>query len=166
MFTFEQLVFALALASGLGSGLVAGVFFAFSAFVMKALARLPASEGTAAMQSINITVLNPWFLGAFLGTAALCLIAVVVSVFRWQAPNAVFLLGGGTAYLVGTFAVTIVFNVPRNNALALVSSGDPDSDSRWNEYVSTWTAWNHVRTVAAFIAAACFSFAIWNGVSS
>jgi uncharacterized membrane protein len=37
---------------------------------MSALARLQPSQGIAAMQSINITVINPWFMAAFLGTAA------------------------------------------------------------------------------------------------
>ena len=41
------------LATTLGCGLNAGVFFAFSTFVMPALKRLPAAQGIAAMQSIN-----------------------------------------------------------------------------------------------------------------
>ena len=35
-----------------GSALIAGVFFAFSTFVITALSRLPAEQGVAAMQSI------------------------------------------------------------------------------------------------------------------
>jgi uncharacterized membrane protein len=34
---------------------------------MKALARLPSAEAIAAMQSINITILNPVFLTVFFG---------------------------------------------------------------------------------------------------
>jgi len=49
----QNLIFILTLVSALGCGLIAGVFFAFSAFVMKALARLPPAQGIAAMQSIN-----------------------------------------------------------------------------------------------------------------
>ncbi|WP_010496926.1 hypothetical protein [Paenibacillus elgii] len=56
-----NLLFGLTYASALGSGLIAGLFFAFSTFVMSALARLPAEQGIAAMQSINVTVLNPLF---------------------------------------------------------------------------------------------------------
>ena len=41
-------------AAVLGCGLVAGIFFAFSTFVMRALGRRPAGEGIAAMQAINI----------------------------------------------------------------------------------------------------------------
>ena len=49
----------------LGSGLVAGIFFAFSSFVMRALGRLPYQQGSAAMKAINVTVINPLFFLAF-----------------------------------------------------------------------------------------------------
>lgn len=68
----DHLHFGLTLAAALGSGLIAGAFFAFSTFVMKALSRLPAREGIAALRSIDVVVLNAWFLGVFLGTAVLC----------------------------------------------------------------------------------------------
>ncbi|HLL90834.1 MAG TPA: hypothetical protein VK324_16150 [Tepidisphaeraceae bacterium] len=66
----DRLEFPMTLAAALGSGLMAGVFFAFSAFVMRALGRLPAGEAVAAMRAINVAVINPLFLGVFLGTAA------------------------------------------------------------------------------------------------
>ena len=43
----------LALLLCVAAGTVGGVFFAFSTFVMKALARLPHAQAIAAMQSIN-----------------------------------------------------------------------------------------------------------------
>ena len=92
MLTADKLLVALTLVSALGCGLVAGVFFAFSAFVMKALSRLSPRYGIVAMQSINVAVLNPWFLGTFLGTAAACLVALVLSLARWQEPGAAYLL--------------------------------------------------------------------------
>src|SRR4029077_7374945 len=104
----DQLLVALTLVAALGCGLVAGVFFAFSTFVMKALARLPSDAGIAAMQSINVVVLNPWFMTAFLGTAAACLLTVIAALLRWHAPGAVYLFAGGALYLVGTLLVTIV----------------------------------------------------------
>jgi uncharacterized membrane protein len=156
----ERLVVALVLIAALGSGVVAGVFFAFSAFIMKALARLPPNQGIAAMQSINVVVLNAWFLGLFMGTAAISLIAVVYSLFQWDSTQAVYLLVGGTLYLIGTFLVTVLFNVPRNQALAASASDNPQTTQLWSEYVVTWTAWNHVRTLAALAAAAAFSLAL------
>ena len=96
----------------LGSALVGGIFFTFSSFVMKALSRLPAAEGIAAMQSINVVVLNPSFLGAFIGTAILSLAAVAIAVVGWGCPPAPFFIGGAIFYLVGTFLVTALGNVP------------------------------------------------------
>ena len=160
MATVDQLLFALTLFAALGCGLVAGIFFAFSTFVMKALARLSSGEGIAAMQSINVAVLNPWFMGAFFGTAAACVLALVSSLIRWHEPGAVYLFVGSVLYLVGSLLVTIVFNVPRNQSLASVAPADPDGASLWAGYVTSWTAWNHVRTVASFAAAASFSVAL------
>ena len=152
--------FALTLVAALGCGLVAGAFFAFSTFVMKALSRLPAREGIAAMQSINVVVLNPWFMTALFGTAAACVVALIFSLLRWNEARAVFLLAGAVLYLVGTVLVTIVFNVPRNEALAGIAPTDPNGATLWAAYVAGWTTWNHVRTAAALAAAASFSIAL------
>lgn len=160
MATVDKLLFALTLFAALGCGLIAGVFFAFSAFVMKALGRLPSAEGIAAMQSINIAVINPVFLTAFLGTAAACVLAIISSLLRWHDPNAVYLLVGGVLYLAGSFLVTIAFNIPKNDALASLAPADPDSANHWAGYLTSWTAWNHVRAVAALAAAASFIIAL------
>ena len=156
----DQFLFALTLLAALGCGLIAGVFFAFSSFVMKALARLPASAGIAAMHSINIVVLRSLFMAVFLGTAAVCVLASIYSLFRWQEPGVVYMLVGSALYLVGSFLVTIVFNVPRNEALAKLAPTDPNSANYWSGYVVSWTSWNHVRTVAALAAAVSFTIAI------
>ena len=160
MAAMDQVLFALTLLAALGCGLIAGVFFAFSSFVMKALARLPASAGIAVMQSINIIVLRSLFMAIFLGTAAVCVLASIYSLFRLQEPGVAYLLVGSVLYLVGSFLVTIVFNVPRNEALAKLAPTDPDSANFWPGYVVSWTSWNHVRTVAALAAAASFSIAL------
>ncbi|HEX4572527.1 MAG TPA: hypothetical protein VH184_18985, partial [Dongiaceae bacterium] len=70
----DRLLFALAFLSALGSGLMAGLFFAFSAFVMAALGRIVPAAGIAAMQSINVTILNPLFFSVFFGTVATSLL--------------------------------------------------------------------------------------------
>lgn len=156
----EQGLFILTLIAALGSGLIAGVFFAFSSFVMKALAQLPAADGIAAMQSINVVVLNRWFLGVFLGTAVLSVLAAAAAVLMWQRSDAVLMLAGGVLYLAGCFFVTIAFNVPRNEVLAKLSSENPGSAEVWSRYVLEWTWWNHVRTVGSLAAAVFFSLAL------
>jgi uncharacterized membrane protein/ketosteroid isomerase-like protein len=149
-------IYFLTLVAALGSGLVAGIFFAFSNFVMKALARVPPAQGTAAMQSINVIVLNKWFFAVFFGTAVCCLALAVTSFVRWQKPGAGYLLVGSLLYLIGTILVTITCNVPLNDALAAVDPSSADAAPIWTNYLKNWTGWNHVRTIAAVAAAASF----------
>ena len=156
----DDLLFALTFVSALGSGRVAGIFYAFSTFVMKALARVPSAQGIAAMQSINVVVINRWFMGAFFGTALGCAALVVFSLFRWDEPTAVYLLVGSLLYLVGSIGVTMVFNVPRNNALAAVDPASASGARVWASYVTSWTAWNHVRTAAPLAAAVLLIIAL------
>ena len=150
----DRWIFALKLVAVLGCGLMAGVFFAFSVFVMGALARLPASQGVAAMQSINITVINPVFMLVFMGTALACLVLGIGAALRLQSPGAWWLLAGSALYLVGTFGVTVAFNVPLNDALAGAKPNTAEAARLWTSYLSTWTMWNHVRTLAALAATA------------
>lgn len=147
-------------AAAIGSGLVAGVFFAFSTFVMSALKRMQPSHGIAAMQFINITVINPWFMTAFLGTAAACLFITVSLLFKWHQPSAAYLFVGSLLYLVGTFGVTMVCNVPLNDALAIAQPDSAEGASLWARYVTDWTLWNHVRTLAALAAAVLLTIAL------
>jgi uncharacterized membrane protein len=156
-------LFALTLGTALGCGTIAGVFFAFSAFVMKALHRLPVVQGIAAMQSINVVAITPAFMAALFGTATGCVAAVVAALLTWGEPWTAYLLAGGALYLVGTIGVTMAFNVPRNNALADLTPEDAEAESQWNRYVAEWTAWNHVRAAAALGAAVAFGTALQVG---
>ena len=72
------------LLAALGCALMAGLFFAFSVSVMRGLARVPAAAGIAAMQAINIVILNPVFGLVFFGTTAVCLIVTLAAVVQWQ----------------------------------------------------------------------------------
>ncbi len=118
MMTDETWRLGLTLVAALGCGLVGGVFFGFSTFVMRALGRLPAADGLAAMQTLNVAAITPLFMGAFLGTGVVCALAVVSAASSWGEPGAAQRLIGGLLYLVGSFGVTMAFNVPLNNRLA------------------------------------------------
>ena len=155
----ERLMSVLVFLSALGSGLVGGIFFAFSTFVMGALARLPAPQGIAAMQSINIVVINPVFMAAFMGTAALCVIVAVGALFGWSGPHPTLVLAGAVLYLVGNIVVTMTGNVPLNNALAAVDPASAEGAAVWARYIPSWNLWNHVRTATGLAAAACFILA-------
>jgi uncharacterized membrane protein len=156
----DSLLEALAFVLALGSGLVAGIFFAFSTFVMRALARLPAADGIAAMQSINIVVINPLFLGVFMGTALLGLVAGAMTLIDWQGAASICLLAGSALYAIGCFGVTLLGNVPLNNALAKVAAESAEGRAVWARYLQDWVRWNHVRTIAALLAGAAFILAL------
>ena len=156
----HQLVIGIGTAALLGSALVGGIFFAFSSFVMKALARLPAEEGMAAMQSINVVVINASFLGAFIGTTLLSLGAVGIAIATWGRPSAYFFLGGAVFYLLGTLLVTGLGNVPLNDQLAALSPKGSGALDLWMLYLDRWTMWNHARTVAALVAALLYALGL------
>jgi uncharacterized membrane protein len=162
MMTADRVLLILKIISALGCGLTAGVLFAFSSFIMNALARLPPAQGIAAMQSINVTVINPSFFAVFFGTAVICLYLAVRSVLRWGQPGASLVLAGSLLYLLGTIVVTIAFNVPLNDALAAVKPESAEGAMLWAAYLSRWTAWNHVRTLAALAAAVLFTISVCN----
>lgn len=152
--------FALKLFTALGCGLMAGVFFAFSTFVISGLGRLQPTQGIAAMQSINITAISPLFMAALFGTAAACILLAVSSLLKWHQPGAAYLLLGSLLYLIGTIGVTIVFNVPLNDALARVDPNSTEGANLWANYLTNWTLWNHIRTVAALAAATSLTIAL------
>src|SRR5690606_17771767 len=120
----------LLLGSALGGGLIAGVFFAFSTFVIRALGRLPAAQGVAAMQSINIVVINRWFMGAFFGTALLCIGAAIAAVTA-NHPAMSWIIAGALSYIIGSIGVTVVFNVPRNEALGRHAPESAEAAALW-----------------------------------
>lgn len=135
-----------------GAGLTAGIFFAFSTFVMAALGRIPPEQGIAAMNSINVTVINPWFFTVFFGTPFVCAVLAVMAIVKWSEPGTAIILAACLLYIVSSLIVTMVFNVPLNNALAAVTSASGESLALWTRFLSEWTFWNTVRTVLPLIS--------------
>jgi uncharacterized membrane protein len=149
----------LTLATAVGAGLNAGVFFTFSNFVMPALAKLPAEQGTAAMQSMNIEAINRWFMAALFGTGAACLVLVVLSFRSAADPRACVRLAGAAVYVLGIIVVTAACSVPRNNALAELDPAAAESAAVWSRYLGEWVLWNHVRTGSGLISAIALTLA-------
>ena len=153
-------LFVLTLLATLGCAMMAGVFFAFSAFVMKSLARLPAQQGIAAMQAINVAAVTFAFMAALFGTAVACGTLAVWALFAWDERFAPYLLLGGALYLIGTILLTIAYHVPRNEALATLEPHSAEAKSHWKRYLSGWTAWNHLRAATALAAAVVLTIAL------
>lgn len=142
------------LIAALGCSLVGGAFYAFSGFVMKALARLTPAQGIAAMQSINVVAVTPPLMIPLFGAALASGAVGITSLLARDEPGAPWRIAGSLLYLLGTVGVTMALNVPRNNALARLDPDQASAAVEWTHYVSSWTAWNSVRTIAALAAAA------------
>ncbi|MFW6090186.1 MAG: DUF1772 domain-containing protein [Gemmatimonadota bacterium] len=151
------------LLAAIGSGVMAGFFYSFSNVVMGALRRIPPVAAIAAMQSINVVVLNPLFFALFFGTALLGLVLVVAALVGGGDAGGLAALGGGLVYLVAVIGVTVARNVPMNDRLAAVDGADPASLAPWEDYLRRWTLWNHVRTAGALAACVLFALAAARG---
>ncbi len=148
---------ALVLGSALGCGVMAGVFFAFSSFVMNGLSRLPSAQGIGAMQSINVAAVRLAFMTAMFGTAAACIALSVIAVRTWGGRSAALLIAGCALYLIGTIGLTIAYHVPLNDALAGLDPDGVGSAAPWSDYLQGWTRWNHLRAASSLAAAAMFT---------
>ncbi len=141
-----RMFFTLTIIAALGCGLMAGVFFAFSAMVMPGLRRATPEEGMAAMRAINIAVVNPAFLLVFLGTAAVSVAAAFGgTVAGWV---------GAGLYVLGSIVLTAAYHIPRNNALE-----QRGTTEYWARYLREWVPGNHVRAVTCLGAALAFTLA-------
>lgn len=149
---------ALLLVSAISSALVAGIFYAFSSFVMPALGRLSDARGSDAMNAINVAVYAPSFMILFVGTALLSAVLAVWSLFSIGNLESQLVLAGSLLYLVGCFGVTMRFNVPLNRQLAEINSGG--GNVSWQKFLREWTTWNTVRTFGAGLASALFILAL------
>jgi uncharacterized membrane protein len=127
-------------ATTIGSGLLAGVFIAFSAFVMSGLRRLPDAGGLAAMRSINVTALRPPLIIALFGVSALCFAVVLRALVTWSRPGAAWLLVGAILTVIGALGVTAAINVPLNDRLEA-------GTVTWPRFLAGWEPANHARTI-------------------
>ena len=152
--------YVLVLVGVVGTGLVAGVFCGFSTFVMRGLASLPPAQGVAAMNAINRAALTPAFMLVFAGSAVVCAMIAVVTFVVWPDEGKAELLLGSVLYLFGSFGLTLVANVPRNEALARLEPGTAEAATYWPVYVREWNRWNHVRTLVSAVAAVVFVLAL------
>lgn len=147
--------------SAIGCGLMAGLYFAFSTFILQAFDRLGPMPAAQAMNAINVQIVRSLFMPLFLGTTLTSAALAVIGLTRPGTPGAVTMLAGGAIYVIGMFVVTMAFNVPLNNALTAASGADVAA--AWPHYVQRWLLWNHIRTLASTLGCALFVVAIASG---
>ena len=139
-------------AAAVSSGLMAGVYCAFSTFIMPAFRRLEGGQGAVSMVSINEVILRSWFMPLFFGSTLLSVLLVTVALFFWDGIWSLVQLIAGLVYLLGMFVCTAAFNVPLNNALVADQSGAGGSGAVWEDYLERWTRWNHVRSFSSTLS--------------
>ncbi|KZN13642.1 anthrone oxygenase family protein [Marinomonas sp. TW1] len=139
-------------------GIMAGTYFAFSAFVMKALNRLAANEAINVMNSINRVILNSVFMPIFFVSNACLLGAFIWHVFHWQAGLSGLWVASALIYLLGMFAVTLFGNVPLNERLKQGAKHSELSHILWHEYAVKWTRLNHVRALSSALACSILTY--------
>jgi uncharacterized membrane protein len=136
--------------SAIGCGLIAGLYFAFSTFIMTSLGRIDPPAGIAAMNAINVDIQRSVFLPLFLATTLSAAALAVIGMLHASERGSIAMIAGGLLYVIGMSVVTMVLNVPLNNALA--AAAGPDAGTVWARYLRDWTLWNHVRTVTSTLA--------------
>ena len=143
--------------AAIASAAAGGMMYVFSTFVMRGLDRTGPVAAITAMRGINAEANSDGaFLLAYFGATILAIALGMVAVIQLRQPGSWWLLAGAVFGILGAI-VTMVFNVPLNNHLdgidpAGVSAADAARE--WRAYVSTWTAWNHVRSATSIIGAA------------
>ncbi len=137
------------------TGLIGGLFYAWSCSVTPGLARLSDREYIAAMQAMNRAILNPVFFASFLGTAGLLPLSAYLYYSPELTPRFWLLLAAAGVYLVGVLGVTALGSVPLNNALDAfdLTSADPEVVAGQRvTFESAWNRLNTVRTVASVLS--------------
>ena len=137
--------------AALRSGLMAGVYFTFSGFVMKAFGKIESSKGIAAMNAINETILRSLFMPVFFGSSIVSVLLIIVALAQWGNADSVYMLIAGLVYFVGMFLCTVIFNVPLNNSLAELNENSSNVQQVWSHYLKAWTQRNHLRTVSSLL---------------
>ena len=143
----------LLIAAILGTGVVAGVFYAFSGFVTQGLDRLPPSDAARAMRQLNVTAVRPPLMLALFGTGLLAVAVVVIALFGALGAGTWWAVAASVVYIVGAIGVTAAANVPRNDRLAAAPAADEAAlAAAWSAFRPGWQAWNHVRTFTSALA--------------
>jgi uncharacterized membrane protein len=142
--------------AALFSAAAGGMMYVFSTFVMRGLDRTGPIDAITAMRGMNAEAnANPAFLLGYFGATILALVVGVMAVVKLNQPGSWLVLVGAVFVILGA-VITMAFNVPLNNHLDTVNPDGlsvADAAREWQAYFSTWTAWNHARTVTSFIGA-------------
>jgi len=144
----------------LSTALMAGVYFAFSSFVMDSLKGIDDTSGITAMQSINKTILGSSFMPLFFGSSMIAAALAVISIYKLEGMVSYVTTASGIVYVMGMLLCTAAFNVPLNKILEKTDVESPLAPRIWKHYLHNWTRWNHLRTLTSIISCGLFIYAL------
>ena len=134
------------------TGLMGGIYFAFSIFLLKSLSQLPELQAARAMNKINDVIVNTVFLPMFIVSTLWYAGLIIWSIVHWQNLNSAYLITAALVYIVGMFLVTAFGNVPLNNRLQRSASSDAALIRCWRRYHRQWAELNHLRTISCTVS--------------
>lgn len=132
-------------------GAVFGFFYAWICSTMWGLDAADPRVAIRAMQAMNASVRNAVFFPAFFLTpVALALTGILARMQGLQQASLTFLLAAGV-YLLGGLVLTMLINVPMNEALGTVDVPEDlaEAEAIWMTYSPRWQMWNIARTIAS-----------------
>jgi uncharacterized membrane protein len=138
------------IAAVITAGLNAGLFATFWFAVMPGLARTDDRTFVAAMQGINVAILNVWFGICFAGAGVFALVAVVLHL---RGGMVVVWVAAGVVFHLATVVITMRFNVPLNDQLAAGSLADAALVRE--RFEDAWVRLNLYRVVTSLGAFGC-----------
>ena len=142
--------------AAISTGLMAGIYFAFSTFIMQSFASIESVHSLTAMNSINKTIVRSPFIVVFFGSTIAAVILVVSTLIQPVGNSVGLVLFAGVIFFLGNFVCTAVFNIPLNNSLVNLDPQSGESIQVWKQYVKSWSNWNHVRAATSLIVFVLF----------
>jgi len=154
----DNILFSAVIFAAISTAMMAGIYFAFSGFVMSGLKQVGAENAVSTMNAINQVILRSWFMPLFFGSTLTTVLILIIAMINWQQSNSTLLIFASTIYFLGMFLCTVFFNVPLNKHLLATESSNNTINQTWSHYVKYWTRWNHLRTLTSLFASLCYMY--------
>ncbi len=151
---------------GLWNALVAGVFKAFSEFIMSGLLLAKPASGIESMQQINRTVLRTEFVAALISIAVFSCLFTLYALVEFEGASLIVIALAAVVYVPSVFIMTLKGNVPMNQRLDKLDYQSANAESYWSEYVVRWTKLNHIRTLGSILTAGLYLVAAISLIAS
>lgn len=130
-----------------------GFFYAWVCSTMWGLDGADPRIAISAMQATNGAVRNVVFAPAFFATGPVLVLAAILAVLAGHRAAAALLAASGLIVLGLATLLTMLVNLPMNEALALVEVPQDLAAAQaiWQDYSPRWQFWNQIRTVTSGI---------------